>query len=101
MSPLRGERADKPTYQILNRLGDGRGDDVFLAHHEIFNGKCVQKTVHMHGLEDALASNEPAFLNQLEHPRIVPVREAQWDPTGTVPSRSSCLYSAAAACTMR
>ncbi len=82
MSPLRGERADKPTYQILNRLGDGRGDDVFLAHHEIFDGKCVQKTVHMHGLEDALASNEPAFLNQLEHPRIVPVREAQWDPTG-------------------
>ncbi len=41
MSPLRGERADKPTYHILNRLGDGRGDDVFLAHYEIFNGKCV------------------------------------------------------------
>ncbi len=36
----------------------------------------------MHGLEDALASNEPAFLNQLDHPRIVPVREAQWDPEG-------------------
>jgi eukaryotic-like serine/threonine-protein kinase len=36
----------------------------------------------MHGLEDALASNEPAFLNRLEHPRIVPVREAQWDPQG-------------------
>jgi serine/threonine protein kinase len=34
----------------------------------------------VHGLEDALASNEPAFLNQLEHSRIVPVREAQWDP---------------------
>jgi serine/threonine protein kinase len=82
VSPLRGERADKPTYRILDRLGDGRGDDVFLAHHEIFNGKCVQKTVHMHGLEDALASNEPAFLNQLDHPRIVPVREAQWDPEG-------------------
>jgi serine/threonine protein kinase len=55
---------------------------VFLAHHEIFNGKCVQKTVRMHGLEDALASNEPAFLDRLEHPRIVPVREAQWDPGG-------------------
>lgn len=82
MSPLRGERADKPTYQILDRLGDGRGDDVFLAHHEIFNGKCVQKTVIMHGLEDALASSEPAFLNRLEHPRIVPVREAQWDTAG-------------------
>jgi serine/threonine protein kinase len=82
MSPLRGERSDKPTYQIIDRLGDGRGDDVFLAHHAIFDGKCVQKTVRMHGLEDALASHEPAFLNQLEHPRIVPVREAQWDPQG-------------------
>lgn len=80
MSPLRGEHASKPTYRILNRLGDGRGDDVFLAHHEIFNGKCVQKTVDVHGLEDALASNEPAFLNRLDHSRIVPVREAQWDP---------------------
>jgi serine/threonine protein kinase len=61
---------------------DGRGDDVFLAHHEIFNGKSVPKTVRMHGLEDALASNEPAFLNQLDHPHIVLVREAQWDPEG-------------------
>lgn len=82
MSPLRGERADKPTYRILDRLGDRRGDDVFLAHHEIFNGKCVQKTVFIHGLEDALASNEPAFLNRLDHQCIVPVREAQWDPEG-------------------
>jgi serine/threonine protein kinase len=82
VSPLRGERADRPTYRILDRLGDRRGDDVFLAHHEIFDGKCVQKTVFIHGLEDALASNEPAFLDRLDHPRIVPVREAQWDPQG-------------------
>jgi hypothetical protein len=82
VSPLRAERADKPTYRILDRLSDGRADDVFLAHHETFNGKCVQKTVRIHGLEDALASNEPAFLNQLDHAHIVPVREAQWDPEG-------------------
>lgn len=82
MSPLLGEHPDKPTYRILDRLGDGRGDDVFLAHHEIFDGKCVQKTVRTHGLEDARASHEPAFLNRLDHARIVPVREAQWDPAG-------------------
>jgi len=80
MSPLRGERLDRSTYRILDRLSSGWGDDVFLAHHEIFDGTVVQKTVFMHGLEDALASNEPAFLNRLDHPRIVPVREAQWDP---------------------
>jgi eukaryotic-like serine/threonine-protein kinase len=79
---LRGENPNKPTYRIISQLGDGRGDDVFLAHHDIFDGKCVQKTVRMHGLEDTLASSEPAFLNKLDHPRIVPVREAQWDPTG-------------------
>jgi serine/threonine protein kinase len=81
VSPLRGERRDRATYRILDRLSSGLGDDVFLAHHEIFDGRVVQKTVYMHGLEDALASNEPAFLNRLDHPRIVPVREAQWDPT--------------------
>jgi eukaryotic-like serine/threonine-protein kinase len=78
--PLLGERHDRPTYRILDRLGDGRGDDVFAAHHEILDGTFVQKTVAMHGLEDALAWNEPAFMHRLEHPRIVPVREAQWDP---------------------
>ena len=82
MTPLRGERRDGPTYKILDRLGDGRGDDAFLTHHEIFDGKRVHKTVHMQGLEDALASSEPAFLNRLDHARIVPVSEAQWDPDG-------------------
>ena len=79
MTPLLGERRDRPTYRILDRLSTGAGDDVFLTHHEIFDGKFVQKTVYMHGLEDALA-NEPAFLHRLDHRRIVPVREAQWDP---------------------
>ena len=65
---------------VLDKLTSGTGDDVFLTHHEIFDGKFVQKTVRMHGLEDALASHEPTFLHQLEHPQIVPVREAQWDP---------------------
>lgn len=78
--PLLGERPDRATYQILSRLGDGRGDEVFATHHEILNGTFVQKTVGMHGLEDALAWNEPAFMHRLDHPRVVPVREAQWDP---------------------
>jgi serine/threonine protein kinase len=80
--PRRGEHPTKPTYRIVERLGDGHGDDVFRAYHEIFGGPCVQKTVRMHGLEDALASSEPGFLNKLDHPRVVPVRDAQWDPAG-------------------
>lgn len=78
--PLRGEAARK-TYRIERRIAGGPGtDDVYLAFHTVFQGPCVQKRVHVHGLEDALASNEPAFLNQLRHPHIVEVREAQWDP---------------------
>jgi eukaryotic-like serine/threonine-protein kinase len=78
--PLRGE-AQKPTYRIIRQIAGGPAtDNVYLAHHTVFDGPCVQKCVHMHGLEDALASNEPAFLDRLRHKHIVEVREAQWDP---------------------
>ncbi len=78
---LKGENTSRATYRVLDKLNSGpAGDDVFLTHHEIFDGKFVQKTVSINGYEDALASNEPAFLNRLEHPRVTPVREAQFDP---------------------
>lgn len=78
---LKGENTRRATYQVLDKLSSGAaGDDVFLTHHEIFDGKFVQKTVYINGYEDALASSEPAFLNRLEHPRVTPVREAQFDP---------------------
>lgn len=78
---LKGESTRRATYRVLEKLSSGAAsDEVFLTHHEIFDGKFVQKTVSIAGYEDALASNEPAFLNRLEHPRITPVREAQFDP---------------------
>jgi eukaryotic-like serine/threonine-protein kinase len=78
--PLRGE-AGRKTYRIDERIGGGPAtDDIFRAWHNVFQGPCVQKRVHVQGLEDALASNEPAFLDKLRHPHIVEVREAQWDP---------------------
>jgi serine/threonine protein kinase len=78
--PLRGE-ANRKTYRIERRIAGGPGtDDVYLAFHTVFQGPCVQKRVHMHGLEGALACNEPGFLNKLRHDHIVEVREAQWDP---------------------
>jgi serine/threonine protein kinase len=78
--PLRGE-AQRKTYELRDRIAGGPAtDDVYLAWHTVFQGPCVQKRVHVHGLEDALASNEPAFLDKLDHEHIVEVREAQWDP---------------------
>jgi serine/threonine protein kinase len=75
--PLRGE-ASRPTYRIDKPLAGN--SDVLLAWHHIFRGPCVQKRVHMHGFEDALAASEPEFLDRLRHGHIVEVREAQWDP---------------------
>jgi serine/threonine protein kinase len=80
VTPLRGE-AQRKTYRIVEQIGGGRtSDDVYRAWHDVFRGPCVQKRVQVHGLEDALAYNEPAFLDRLRHPHIVEVREAQWDP---------------------
>jgi serine/threonine-protein kinase len=77
---LKGENPRRATYRILDRYTSGAGDEVLLAEHAIFEEKVVQKTVAIHGYEDALASNEPAFLKRLKHPRITPVYEAQFDP---------------------
>jgi serine/threonine protein kinase len=77
---LKGENPRRATYRILDRLTSGRGDEVLLAEHAIFEEKVIQKTVAIQGYEDALASNEPAFLKRLDHPRVTPVYEAQFDP---------------------
>lgn len=77
---LKGENPRRATYRFLDRLTSDRGDEVLLAEHAIFEERVIQKTVAIHGYEDALASSEPAFLKRLDHPRIPPVYEAQFDP---------------------
>lgn len=77
---LKGENPRRATYKILDRLTSRAGDDVYLAEHAIFEEQVIQKTVAIQGYEDALASNEPAFLKRLKHSRITPVYEAQFDP---------------------
>jgi hypothetical protein len=76
---LKGEVPRRATYRILDRPTSRRDDDVLLAEHAIFEEKVIQKTVAIHGYEDALASDDPAFLTRLDHPRITPVYEAQFD----------------------
>jgi serine/threonine protein kinase len=41
---------------------------------------CIQKTYAPAGREDAIAFAEPRLLNELDHPHITPLREAQFDP---------------------
>src|SRR5664280_2352001 len=78
--PLRGENRDRPTYERLRPL-DGAGNSiVHVGHHAVFGIPCVQKTVDTPGREDAVAFAEPRLLKEFDHPHIVKVLEAQYDP---------------------
>ncbi len=77
---LRGERKDKPSYAILRSLKGGSSSEVYMVDHRVFGRECVQKTYSTLGLEDALAHMEPRLLHSIEHPHVVEVLEAQYDP---------------------
>jgi serine/threonine protein kinase len=73
--PLRGE-AEFKTYTIQREIADS----VWIARHAILGENCVQKRYEPAGREDAIAFAEPRLLNELDHPHITPLREAQFDP---------------------
>lgn len=77
---LRGERRDRPTYRLLGEVDDRVSGALHLCDHEVLGRRCVQKTVDTLGREDALVFDEPRLLDQIDHPHVTPVREAQWDP---------------------
>lgn len=72
--PLEGE-AERKTYVRHTEIAHS----VWVAYHEILGENCVQKTYAPTGREDAVAFAEPRLLNQLDHPQITPLREAQFD----------------------
>src|SRR3954447_9254142 len=80
MMALRGERLDKPSYQILRSLKGGKSGPVHMVDHKVFGRTCVQKTYSTLGLEDAAAHQEPRVLHEITHPNVVEVLEAQYDP---------------------
>lgn len=73
--PLHGE-AERKTYTRHMEIAKG----VWVAYHEILGDTFVQKAYEPAGREDAIAFAEPRLLNELEHPHITPLREAQFDP---------------------
>lgn len=78
--PLKGERLDRPTYRILHSLRGGHVGEVYLADHDVFNAKVVQKTYSPLGREDSIAKREPQLLFRMKHDHIVRIYEAQPDP---------------------
>jgi eukaryotic-like serine/threonine-protein kinase len=75
---LRGE-AEVKTYVNLAPVRTG-SSEVFHAYHRLFEGPVIQKTVRLSTVPDAVAATEPMILNELEHPALPKVREAQFDP---------------------
>jgi hypothetical protein len=61
---LRGEKLDKPSYEILRSLKGGKSGSVHMVDHKVFDRPCVQKTYSTLGLEDAAAHREPRALHE-------------------------------------
>jgi serine/threonine protein kinase len=78
---LHGENLQRPTYRFLQSLQGGAVNvEIKKYRHEVYARDVVQKTIDMAGREDAVAFQEPRLLDAINHPRIVPVSEAQFDP---------------------
>lgn len=75
--PLQGEAATRHTYVNLERIADG-SQLIHRCEHAILGKRCAQKTIRLSGT--SIAALEPRLLEELDHPRITPVREAQFDP---------------------
>ncbi|HET7571786.1 MAG TPA: serine/threonine-protein kinase [Gaiellaceae bacterium] len=77
---IRGDRLQKPSYAILRSLRGGNVGEAWLAQHEVFGQRVVQKTYSVLGLEDSIATREPRLLRNIDHRHVARVYEAQWDP---------------------
>jgi eukaryotic-like serine/threonine-protein kinase len=78
--PIHGDRLDKPSYAILRSLRGGNVGEAWLARHEVFGQRVVQKTYDTLGLEDSVAAAEPRLLRNITHDHVAQVLEAQFDP---------------------
>lgn len=69
-----------PTYSFLRTIEEGNTAETKLYEHTVLGGLHVQKSISVLGLPDGVARSEPRLLERLDHPHLIKVREAQWDP---------------------
>lgn len=69
-----------PTYSFLRTIEEGDTAETKLYEHAVLGGLRVQKSISVLGLPDGVARSEPRILETLDHPRLIKVRDAQWDP---------------------
>lgn len=70
----------RPSYSFLRTIAEGNTAITRLFRHDVLNVDQVQKTISLVGLADGIIDSEPRLLEALDHPRVIKVREAQWDP---------------------
>ncbi|WP_431843234.1 serine/threonine-protein kinase [Calidifontibacter indicus] len=75
---LNGEDLQRPTYTCLQTIDEGTAV-CRKGIHEVLGITIVQKTISLLGIPDG-AAHEPGLLVKFDHPHIVKVREAQFDP---------------------
>lgn len=70
----------RPTYSFLRTIAEGNTAVTRLYTHDVLGVLQVQKTISLVGLAGGIIDSEPRLLEALDHPRVIKVREAQWDP---------------------
>jgi serine/threonine protein kinase len=85
------ERIASPTYKVLSSLREGAVAELHIVRHPVFPKDRVRKRVDLFGINEAIGLQEPRLLEDIEHPNIVKVHEALFDPAfpGT---RPLCFY---------
>ncbi|MDM7884739.1 serine/threonine-protein kinase [Curtobacterium sp. RHCKG23] len=69
-----------PTYSFLRTIDEGSAAETKLYEHTVLGGLRVQKSISVLGLPDGVARSEPRLLESMDHPHLIKVRDAQWDP---------------------
>lgn len=69
-----------PTYSFLRTIEEGSAAETKLYEHTVLGGLRVQKSISVLGLPDGVARSEPRLLESMDHPHLIKVRDAQWDP---------------------
>lgn len=77
---LSGDCAERPTYRNVKPLPGAGGRPIYLADHYVFGEQRVQKLIEMPGREDAVAFAEPRFMKDFDHPNVIEIYDAQFDP---------------------
>ena len=69
---------ERPSYTFLRTVGIGAAGKSRVGMNHVLGRRVVSKTISLFDLPGGVAKGEPRILEEMDHPRLVRVREAQW-----------------------